>query len=80
MLRIDDTDQQRNVEQALEPILDGLRWLGIDWDEGPGVDGPLAPYYQSQRQGRYQQAVEQLLARINELINRLPAVMRQAAG
>ncbi len=62
VLRIDDTDQQRNVEQALEPILEGLRWLGIDWDEGPEVDGPHAPYYQSQRQSRYQQAVEQLLA------------------
>ena len=37
VLRIDDTDQQRNVEEALQPILDGLRWLGIDWDEGPEV-------------------------------------------
>ena len=36
ILRIDDTDEQRNVEEALQPILDGLRWLGIDWDEGPG--------------------------------------------
>ena len=49
ILRIDDTDQQRNVEEALQPILDGLRWLGIDWDEGPEVGGPYAPYYQSQR-------------------------------
>ena len=40
ILRIDDTDQQRNVEEALQPILDGLRWLGIDWDEGPEVGGP----------------------------------------
>mgnify|MGYP002155004896 FL=1 len=47
ILRIDDTDQERNVEEALEPILRGLRWLGIDWDEGPGVGGPHAPYYQS---------------------------------
>ncbi|MCL2305521.1 MAG: glutamate--tRNA ligase [Planctomycetaceae bacterium] len=38
ILRIDDTDQQRNVEEALAPILDGLRWLGIDWDEGPGKE------------------------------------------
>lgn len=62
ILRIDDTDVARNVDEALEPILDGLRWLGIDWDEGPGVDGPYAPYYQSQRSDRYAAAVEKLLA------------------
>lgn len=62
ILRIDDTDQQRNVQQALQPILDGLHWLGIDWDEGPEVGGPFAPYYQSQRLNRYQEAVQQLLA------------------
>ena len=39
ILRIDDTDKQRNVEAALQPILDGFRWLGIDWDEGPEVGG-----------------------------------------
>lgn len=63
LLRIDDTDQQRNIESALQPILDGFRWLGIDWDEGPEVDGPYAPYYQSQRNDRYQAAVDQLLER-----------------
>ena len=62
ILRIDDTDQQRNVQEALQPILDGLHWLGIDWDEGPDVGGPFAPYYQSQRLDRYQAAVERLLA------------------
>ena len=61
ILRIDDTDQQRNVDEALEPILRGLNWLGIDWDEGPEVGGPHAPYYQSQRLERYQAAVEKLL-------------------
>ena len=61
ILRIDDTDAQRNVEEALKPILDGLRWLGLDWDEGPEVDGPHAPYYQSQRLDRYQAAVHQLI-------------------
>ncbi len=61
ILRIDDTDQQRNVDEALRPILDGLRWLGIDWDEGPDVGGPLGPYYQSQRADRYQAAAEKLL-------------------
>ncbi len=62
ILRIDDTDQQRNVEQSLRPILDGLRWLGIDWDEGPEVGGPYAPYYQSQRLEQHRAAVERLLA------------------
>jgi len=47
----------------LEPILRGLRWLGLDWDEGPEVGGPHAPYFQSQRLHRYQEAVRQLLER-----------------
>ena len=62
VLRIDDTDAGRNVAEALQPILDGFRWLGLNWDEGPDVDGPYAPYYQSQRSDRYRAAVEQLLA------------------
>jgi len=62
ILRIDDTDQQRNVEEALDPILAGFRWLGIDWDEGPDADGDFGPYYQSQRGDLYQAAVEKLLA------------------
>lgn len=62
LLRIDDTDQNRNVEAALQPILDGFRWLGLSWDEGPEVGGPNGPYFQSQRLDKYQQAVEQLLA------------------
>jgi glutamyl-tRNA synthetase len=61
VLRIDDTDQQRNVEAALAPILHGFRWLGLEWDEGPEVGGPHAPYFQSQRGARYQAAVDQLL-------------------
>ncbi len=62
ILRIDDTDAQRNVEEALAPILHGLKWVGLDWDEGPDVGGPHAPYYQSQRLEKYQAAVQQLLA------------------
>jgi len=62
ILRIDDTDVARNVDEALAPILDGLRWLGIDWDEGPGVGGPHAPYFQSRRSDRHRAAVERLLA------------------
>ena len=62
VLRIDDTDAQRNVGEALEPILHGFRWLGIDWDEGPGIEGPHAPYFQSRRQDSYTAAVQQLVA------------------
>src|SRR5215213_8526854 len=62
ILRIDDTDAQRNVDEALAPILHGLRWVGLQWDEGPEVGGPFGPYYQSQRQAKYQAAVDQLLS------------------
>src|SRR5436190_10784378 len=61
ILRIDDTDQQRNVAEALQPILDGFRWLGLDWDEGAEVGGPYGPYYQSQKLDRYQSAVRELV-------------------
>jgi glutamyl-tRNA synthetase len=61
ILRIDDTDKQRNVEEALQPILDGFRWLGLDWNEGPEVGGPYGPYYQSQKLERYQAAVNELV-------------------
>src|SRR6202042_2717853 len=63
ILRIDDTDAERNVEAALAPILHGFRWLGLDWDEGPGVGGANGPYFQSQRLERYQAAVKVLLDR-----------------
>ena len=62
VLRIDDTDQRRNLDEALQPILDGFHWLGLDWDEGPDVGGPYAPYFQSQRHNRYQEAVDALIA------------------
>src|ERR1700747_3457732 len=60
ILRIDDTDEQRNVKEALQPILDGFRWLGLDWDEGVEGGGPHGPYLQSQRQERYRAAVRTL--------------------
>jgi glutamyl-tRNA synthetase len=68
LLRIDDTDAERNVAEALQPILDGFKWLGLDWDEGPtddgrGSRGPCGSYFQSQRLERYQAAVETLLER-----------------
>lgn len=62
LLRVDDTDQQRNVDAALAPILHGFQWLGMSWDEGPEIGGPCGPYYQSQRGDLYQAAVEKLLA------------------
>jgi glutamyl-tRNA synthetase len=61
ILRIDDTDLGRNQPEALQPILDGFRWLGIDWDEGAEIGGPYGPYYQSERLDRYQAAVKNLL-------------------
>jgi len=61
VLRIDDTDEQRNIAEALQPILDGFRWLGLDWDEGPEAGGPYEPYFQSQRQDVYRAAVAKLL-------------------
>jgi len=61
ILRIDDTDQQRNLDEALIPILEAFRWLGLDWDEGPDIGGPHGPYYQSQRSEIYTDAINQLL-------------------
>ncbi|MCA9077619.1 MAG: glutamate--tRNA ligase [Planctomycetaceae bacterium] len=61
ILRVDDTDQQRNLDEALAPILHAFRWLGLDWDEGPEKGGPHAPYFQSKRGHLYRQAVELLL-------------------
>jgi glutamyl-tRNA synthetase len=66
LLRIDDTDAERNVAEALQPILDGFKWLGLDWDEGPTDDGkssrgPYGPYFQSQRLPQYQAAVRAML-------------------
>lgn len=63
ILRVDDTDQERNIEAALQPILDGFRWLGIDWDEGPEVGSEHGPYFQSQRLEIYQSAVNDLLSK-----------------
>jgi glutamyl-tRNA synthetase len=62
VLRIDDTDQQRHVGDAVRLILDGFRWLGMDFDEGPEVGGPFGPYYQSQRGDTYRAAVERLVS------------------
>ncbi len=53
ILRIEDTDQQRNTADAVQVIYDGLRWMGLDWDEGPLVGGENGPYFQSERESIY---------------------------
>ena len=53
VLRIEDTDKQRNTDESLQVLLDGMRWMGMDWDEGPEVGGAYGPYFQSQRQPIY---------------------------
>ncbi len=62
IVRIEDTDVARKVEGAVEGILDGLRWLGMDWDEGPEVGGKYGPYFQSQRLELYREAAERLVS------------------
>ena len=62
VVRVEDTDQGRITEGAVDHILDGLEWLGIDWDEGPRVGGPYGPYFQSERLERYHDAAERLIA------------------
>ncbi len=61
ILRIEDTDQRRLNEDSLDAITDGLRWLGLLWDEGPEVGGPYAPYIQSERLPLYQEWARWLL-------------------
>ena len=61
VIRIEDTDQARKVEGATEQLLDALRWLGLDWDEGPEAGGPYGPYYQSQRLDIYSREARRLV-------------------
>jgi len=62
IVRIEDTDVTRKIEGAVEAILEGLRWLGMDWDEGPDVGGEYGPYFQSQRLKLYREAAERLVS------------------
>ncbi len=62
IVRIEDTDVARRVEGAVEAILDSLRWLGMDWDEGPEVGGEYGPYFQSQRLDLYREAAARLVS------------------
>src|ERR1700749_3081792 len=63
VLRIEDTDTERSSWEMVSGIVDGLRWLGLDWDEGPDVGGPHAPYPQSARTEPYDDALPTLAAR-----------------
>ena len=62
IVRIEDTDRARMVEGSVETILDALRWLGLDWDEGPGSETPHGPYVQSERLALYESHADWLLA------------------
>ena len=62
ILRIEDTDVERSSSEMVQGILDGMRWLGLDWDEGPEIGGPHSPYFQSERLDRYRAVVRELLA------------------
>lgn len=61
VLRIEDTDRKRLIEGSAENLMDGLHWLGLDWDEGPDVGGPYAPYVQSERRHHYTAVAERLV-------------------
>jgi glutamyl-tRNA synthetase len=62
VLRIEDTDLERSSDEMVGGILDGLRWLGLDWDEGPGIGGEFGPYFQSERLDRHRAMAERLVA------------------
>ena len=61
VLRIEDTDVERSSADMVTGILDGLRWLGLDWNEGPGAGGPHAPYFQSERLHKYRAVASRLV-------------------
>src|SRR5215813_5713083 len=62
VLRIEDTDLERSTSESVEGILDGLRWLGLDWDEGPKIGGQHGPYFQSERVDRHVAMAERLVS------------------
>ncbi len=61
ILRIEDTDRSRSTEEATSAIISSLKWLGLDWDEGPEVGGSYGPYHQTERLSFYEEAVAELL-------------------
>jgi len=62
VLRVEDTDQERSSIESVRAVLDDLKWLGLQWDEGPEVEGPFSPYFQSERKGIYRAHTEQLIS------------------
>ena len=88
VLRIEDTDLERSSEEMVGGILDGLRWLGLDWDEGPATGGEFGPYFQSQRLDRHRALAERLVASghayycycSNETLNAKRAAAEQAGS
>jgi glutamyl-tRNA synthetase len=65
ILRIEDTDTTRKEEGAVELMMEAMKWLGLDWDEGPDIGGPYGPYIQSQRLPLYKEAAEKLVTQGN---------------
>lgn len=88
ILRIEDTDQTRSTDESEQKILDSLRWLGLEWDEGPDVGGPHGPYRQSERKESYAQYAMQLVDegkaflcyRTGEELDELRTARRAAGG
>ncbi|MGB0204316.1 MAG: glutamate--tRNA ligase [Neptuniibacter sp.] len=88
ILRIEDTDQTRSTAESEQKILDSLRWLGLEWDEGPDVGGPHGPYRQSERKADYAKYAMQLVEegkaflcyRTSEELEELRAARRAAGG
>ncbi|MHB8925939.1 MAG: glutamate--tRNA ligase [Coriobacteriia bacterium] len=62
ILRIEDTDPERSTEENTQAIIRAMQWLGLDYDEGPGVDGPYGPYFQTRRSSSYTDALERMKA------------------
>ena len=83
ILRIEDTDQKRNTPTAAQQVMDDLKWLGIQWDEGPQIGGPNGPYLQSERKDIYDKYIEKLLNEKNayycfETTEELDSLRKQA--
>ncbi|MFN3431189.1 MAG: glutamate--tRNA ligase, partial [Candidatus Sericytochromatia bacterium] len=62
VLRIEDTDRARSTDASVQAIFEGMSWLGLTWDEGPGKEGPLAPYFQTERLDTYRAYADKLVA------------------
>ena len=67
VLRVEDTDKERSTKESEQQIIEGLSWLGVQWDEGPDVGGPHEPYHQSERVERHLEVADQLLCERSRL-------------